>query len=82
MAKINLDRQTQDKLAKLLVKRLKNEHELEIEPFDAVDLLDYLSEVLGPYYYNQGLQDAQAIVKARADTIVEAIYEIELSVKT
>ena len=81
MARIDLDRQTQDKLAKLLVKRLKDEHDLEIEPFDAVDLLDYLSEVLGPHYYNQGLLDAQAIVKARADTIVEALYEIEMPVK-
>jgi uncharacterized protein (DUF2164 family) len=81
MAKIEFDKSTREKLFRLLVKRLKDEHDVEIAPFDAADLLDYLSEVLGPYYYNRGLQDAQALVKVRADGIVEAIYEIEMPVK-
>ncbi len=77
MPKIELDRQTQALLSKALSDHLKAELEVEIEPFDALDLLRFLSETLGPHYYNQGLRDAQALIKDRADTMVEAIDDLE-----
>jgi uncharacterized protein (DUF2164 family) len=60
---------------------LKDTLDVEIDPFDALDLLDFLSETLGPHYYNQGLHDAQAIVKNRVDAIIEDIYVIEKPLK-
>jgi len=81
MSRIELDKVARDKLLRMLVRHLKDELDLEIAPFDALDLLDHLSATLGPHYYNQGLQDAQAIVKARVDTIIDAIDEIEKPVR-
>ena len=77
MSKITLDKQTREMLSRLLTRHLKDEFDLEIEPFDSLDLLDFLSRTLGPYYYNQGLHDAQAIVKDRVEAILDAVYEIE-----
>ena len=81
MARIEFDKRTEQTLSRLLVRRLKDDFDVEIEPLDGVALLAFLSETLGPYYYNQGLHDAQAIVKARVESIVEAVYDIEQPVK-
>ena len=81
MAAIEFDKETRDQLARTLVRHLKTELDLDVAPFEALELLDWLSERLGPHYYNQGLADAQAIVRAKADDVVEAIYGIEKPVK-
>jgi uncharacterized protein (DUF2164 family) len=81
VAGIEFDKATREMLARRLKQHLKDEHDLEIDPFDAVALLDHLAGTLGPYFYNQGLNDAQAIVRSRADTIIEAIGEIEKPAK-
>ena len=81
MAKIEFDKQTCDQLARLISRHMKDELDLEVAPFDALDLLDFLSETLGPHYYNQGLYDAQAVLKTRADLLIEAVEELEQPVK-
>ncbi len=82
MSKIEFDQRTRETLSRLLVRHLKDELDVEIEPFDGVALLDYLSETLGPYFYNQGLHDAQAIMKDRVEAIVDAVYDIEQPLKS
>ena len=81
MAKLELDKQTLQDLSRLLARRLKDDLDVDIEPFDALALLDYLAETLGPHYYNRGLHDAQAIVRDRADATVEALYALEKPLK-
>ena len=49
----------------------------EIEQFDAEFLLDFFSNEIGVYFYNQGLNDAQVVLSSRMDNIIDAIYEIE-----
>ncbi len=49
----------------------------DIGQFDAEFLLDFFSDKIGPYYYNQGLQDAQAVIQNSLLNIGEAIEEIE-----
>ncbi len=49
----------------------------DIGQFDAEFLLDFFSDKIGPYYYNQGLQDAQAVIQNSLLNIGEAIDEIE-----
>lgn len=82
MSRIELDNPTREALSRLLRQHLKAELDVEIEPFDGLDLLDFLAETLGPYFYNQGLHDAQAIVQKRVDEIVEAVHQIEKPLKT
>lgn len=81
MQRIELGKQTRDALSRRLAAHLKEALDVEIDPVDAQRLLDFMSETFGPHYYNQGLYDAQAIIKDRADTIVEAVYAIEKPVK-
>ncbi len=49
----------------------------DIGQFDAEFLLDFFSDKIGPYYYNQGLQDAQVVIQNSLSNISEAIEEIE-----
>lgn len=64
-----------------LIEKLQAYFEKELDydlgQFDAGFLLDFLEKELAPHYYNQGLYDAQVIVSAKMDEVVNAIYEIE-----
>jgi len=82
MSKIALSKETREVLVQKLSRHLKSEFDVDIGGFDAAFLLDYISETIGPYFYNQGLQDAQAIFREKVETISEAIYEIEKPIKT
>ncbi len=77
MAKIELDGPTRDALSRAIVRRLREEADVEIGLFEAGDLLDALGESLGVVFYNAGLRDAQAVLGARMDTITEAIAALE-----
>ena len=49
----------------------------EIGQFDAQFLLDFFSAEIGPYFYNRGLYDSQAILESKMESIADAIYELE-----
>ena len=49
----------------------------DIGQFDAEFLLDFFGDEVGKYFYNQVLNDAQAILLGRMDNIAEAISELE-----
>ena len=81
MAKIELPKEARETLIRALSKYLKDELDFEVSGFDAQFLLDFVTETLGPHYYNQGLYDAQALVKRRLDEIAETVYELEKPIK-
>ena len=81
MSRIELPKDTRDALARALSRYLKDELEMEVEGFDAVFLLDFVTERLGPHFYNQGLADAQAILSKKLDEIGESIYQLEKPAK-
>lgn len=77
MSRIELDKQAREAASRLLLRHLKDEHDVELAPFDALALVDFVSQSLGPYFYNQGVADAQAVVQKRADAIADALYDLE-----
>ena len=77
MPPIELPKDTRDAAARTLSKYLKDELDLEVTGFDAVFLLDFIIERLGPVFYNQGVYDAQAILAKKAEEIGEAILGLE-----
>ena len=81
MPKIDLDKDTRAKLTDGLSRYLKDELDLEVKGFDAQFLLDFITERLGPYYYNQGLHDAQALFQKKIESITDAVYELEQPTK-
>lgn len=78
---IELDRTVRDALARAVAAYLKDELDLEIGGMDAVLLIDFLSERLGPHYYNQALHDARALLHARVDALGDSFYELEKAAK-
>jgi uncharacterized protein (DUF2164 family) len=81
MSKIELPKDAAEAAAKALSRYLKEELDLEVKGFDAVFLVDFITERLGAYFYNQGLYDAQAILAKKTDELGEAILGLEKAVK-
>jgi uncharacterized protein (DUF2164 family) len=77
MARIELAKPVRDALGRALSRYLRDELDVEIGGMDAQLMLDFLGDTLGPHYYNQGLADAQTILRSKVEQIAEAIYEIE-----
>ena len=65
----------------ILVKKIKlyfmEELDQDIKQFDAEFLLDFFAKEVGPYFYNQGVYDAQKVLEARVEPIVDDLYAIE-----
>ena len=81
MPKIELPKDDREALSRALSRYLKDELDLEVTGFDAVFLLDFLIERLGPHFYNQGLADAQALLAKKLDEMGEAIWQLEKPAK-
>lgn len=54
-----------------------DELDSEIGAIPAERLLAFFTEQVGPFYYNQGLADAQAVMARMVDTINDEIYGLE-----
>lgn len=81
MARIELEKPVREALVRALSRYLKDELDVEIGGMDALLFVDFISEKMGPHFYNLGLADAQAILQAKLEQISEAIYEIERPAK-
>jgi len=64
-----------------LISRLQDycdaELDRELGSFEAAFLLDFISETMGPYYYNRGIYDAQTLLQQQLEQVGESIYELE-----
>lgn len=80
MSEIEFTKEEKSQLVEKLREYFETELNQELGQFDAEFLLDYLCKELGPYFYNRGLYDAQAVMQSRIDGVMEAIYEIEKSI--
>jgi uncharacterized protein (DUF2164 family) len=74
---IELDKPSRDAVSQALAAYLKDELGVEIARMDAVLLVDFISQRLGPHYYNQALKDARALLHAKVEALGEAFYELE-----
>lgn len=79
--KIQLEKPAHDALARALAHYLKTEFDVEIGGMEAVMLLDFISERLGPHYYNQALHDGHAHLHARMEALGEALFDLQKPAK-
>jgi uncharacterized protein (DUF2164 family) len=77
MAKIEFSKAEREALVGKIRLYFKEELDQDIGQFDAEFLLDFVTDEMGPLFYNRGLYDAQTILESRMESITEAIYEIE-----
>ena len=68
-----------------LVQKIKlyfsEELDQQIGQFDAEFLIDFISEEMGAYYYNRGVQDAQLALERKVEEITDALYDLEKPVE-
>ena len=81
MARIELEKPVREALVRALSRYLKDELDVTLGGMDALLLVDFIGETMGAHYYNQGLYDAQALIRGKLELITEAIYEIEKPIK-
>ena len=81
MNKIEFTASEREALVKKIQRYFDEELNQEIGQFPAEFLLEFFTEEIGPYFYNRGLFDAQAVLEKRMDSIGEAIDELELPVE-
>ena len=81
LPKIELPKASRDALAKMLSGYLKDELDVEVGGFEAVFLLDFILDRLGPHIYNQALYDAQAHVLKKLEALGEAVLDLEKPAK-
>ncbi len=79
--RIELEKPARDALVRALSGYLKDELDVQVGGMEAMLLLDFISERLGPHYYNQALYDARAHLQAKIDALGEAFYELEKPAK-
>ncbi len=77
MSKIKFSKQQTESIVIAIQNYFVDKLDQEIGQFDAEFLLDFFSENIGSYYYNQGLTDAKAVLDNQLENIHDALYEIE-----
>ena len=81
MADITFTREQTQRMARKIQHYLEQEHNFELEDFDAEFLLQFISRELGAHYYNQGVNDAIAQVEAKMLDITDSILWLEKPVQ-
>ena len=81
MNKIEFSKEEKEVLVEKFKKYFESELNQEIGQFDAEFLIDFVSENLGSYYYNRGLQDAQIAIRSKLDDIESEIDSLEKPTK-
>ena len=77
MSNIELAAATKEEIVAKLQLYFTEELQLEIGSFDAQFLLDFLSERVGNYYYNQGLTDELKALENKIEEFSDTVYQLE-----
>ena len=77
MPEIEFSKPQKELLARKIQTYFEDELEHEIGRFEAEFLLDFFTKEIGGFFYNQGLQDAQAVLQKNVENISEELYAIE-----
>lgn len=77
MKSISFSREETTAITGKLRDYFRDELEVDLAALPAEMLLDFLGREIGPFFYNRGLYDAQAVVVKKAEDIAEAIAGLE-----
>jgi uncharacterized protein (DUF2164 family) len=75
--KIAFDKPERDALVDRIQRYFVDELDQEIGVIPAQFLLDFFTDEIGGFYYNQGLADAQAVFAKSLDEVNDRIYGLE-----
>ncbi len=77
MNEIEFTLQQKEQLTQALQKYCSDELDIELEQFDALFLLEFVTNKIGPVFYNKGLFDAQSVFERKILDIADELYQIE-----
>lgn len=77
MKKITFEKAEREAIAAHIQRYMLDELEITIGNLPSQQLLQFFGEIVGPFYYNQGLHDAQAAFTRQLDTANDEIYGLE-----
>ena len=77
MKPIEFSKEERIAIARRIQDHFRQELDQDIGQLPAEMLLEFFGREIGPWFYNRGLYDAQAVVAAKADDIGEAILGLE-----
>ena len=77
MGMIEISKEIHDEMIIKIKNYMNAELDLEIEGFDVEFLLNFFTSNIGIYYYNQELEDVQALISKQMDHIADSIYDLE-----
>jgi len=77
MKKIAFSKETRADITGRIQRYFHDELDQEIGAIPAELLLGFFVETVGPYFYNQGLADAQAVFAKSLDDVNDRIYGLE-----
>ncbi len=73
MKKNILTKETREDLTFLLTEYLTEEFDMDLGNLQAQLLLDFLSDKLGPYFYNAGVNDSITTLRESMESVEERI---------
>lgn len=77
MKKIEFSREETKAIVGEIQDYFREELDQTIGDIPAEMLMRFFAERIGPYFYNRGLYDAQAILMQRIDELTDTIYSLE-----
>ena len=77
MKPIKFEKEESTAIVSKIQRYFVDELDSEIGAIPAWLLLRFFTEQIGPFYYNQGLGDAQAVMARMVDNINDEIYGLE-----
>ena len=82
MAMFNFSRLEKEAIVQRIQLYFSKELHQEIGQFEAGFLLNFFAEEIGPFFYNKGIQDSQAILQKTIDNVLQAIDSLEKPVQS
>ncbi|MGC5198582.1 DUF2164 domain-containing protein, partial [Aphanothece microscopica] len=67
MPAIELSLDDKNTIVRELQRFLESEHGLDLGKFDVEFVLDHVTTLAGPFWYNRGLADAHAVFRTKLD---------------
>lgn len=77
MKKLKFEKEERAAIVGKIQRYFVEEMESEIGVIPSEQLLNFFTETIGPFYYNQGLNDAQAVFAKAVDIVGDEIYGLE-----
>jgi uncharacterized protein (DUF2164 family) len=77
MKKIEFSREETKAIVGEIQDYFREELDQDIGNIPAEMLMLFFAERIGPYFYNRGLYDAQAMLMGQMDNLTDAIYALE-----